>query len=379
MEYRRLGRTGLQVSLLGVGGGYLMLNEHQIGTQIYQRAVDLGLNYFDGRYGQSSTMQRPVLGRHRERCIVATKTADSTKEGALRRIDEDLEELGTDYLDIFYLRTYTREMLDAHMAPGGSIEGMLEARDQGKIRAIGLSNHSDPAVSVAGIETGLFDVVLFPLNIVRREALDGLIPAAQKHDVGLAVMKPLSVGKIPAETALRWLVNQPIHTIVAGMSSMEHLEMDVAAVERCPLALSPEEEAEIERCRQELDRETCRICKGICNEVCEIEIPISSMIHHDVLHEHYRNLGLEAFLEFPLTPWAKKAVGKHFARRLSLLQSCTRCGLCEETCPHHLPIMDMLEDMLEGHQSLIQAVEEREWVTRYADSESPYWSQKKKR
>ena len=379
MEYRRLGRTELQVSLLGVGGGYLMLGEREIGTHVYQRAVDLGLNYFDGRYGQSSTMQRPVLGRHRARCIVATKTADSTREGALRRIEEDLEELGTDYLDIFYLRTYTQEMLAAHMAPGGSVEGLLQARDQGKIRAIGLSNHSDPSVSVAGIETGLFDVVIFPLNIVRREALDGLIPAAQKHDVGLAVMKPLSVGKIPAEIALRWLVNQPIHTIVAGMSSMDHLETDVAAVERRPLALSPEEEAEIERCRQELDRETCRICQGLCSEACPVEIHISSMIHHDVLHEHYRNLGLEAFLEFPLTPWAKKSVGNHFARRLSSLQSCTRCGLCEETCPHHLPIMDMLEDMLEDHQALIKAVEEREWAIQHADSESPYWSRQKKR
>ena len=373
-----MGRTELQVSLLGVGGGYVMLNEHQIGTQIYQRAVDMGLNYFDGRYGQSSAMQRPVLGRHRERCIVATKTADSTKEGALRRIDEDLEELGTDYLDIFYLRTYTHEMLDAHMAPKGSIEGLLQARDRGKIRAIGLSNHSDPSVSVAGIETDLFDVVLFPLNIVRREALDELIPAAEKHDVGLAVMKPLSVGKIPAEIALRWLVNQPIHTIVAGMSSMDHLEMDVAAVERRPLDLSPEEEAEVESCRLELDGETCRICQGLCREVCSVEIHVSSMIHHDVLHEHYRNLGLEAFLEFPLIPWAKKSAGKHFARRLSSLQSCTRCGLCEEVCPHHLPIMDMLENMLEDHQALTQAVEEREWETRYADSESPYWTRKKK-
>jgi len=373
-----LGRTELQVSLLGVGGGYLMLGEREIGTQVYQRAVDLGLNHFDGRYGQSSAMQRPVLGRHRARCVVATKTADATRDGALRRIEEDLEELGTDYLDIFYLRTYTKEMLAAHMAPGGSIEGLLQARDQGKIRALGLSNHSDPSVSVAGIETSLFDVVLFPLNIIRREAMDRLIPAAQEHDVGLAVMKPLSVGKIPAEIALRWLVNQPIHTIVAGVSSMDHLEMDVAAVERRPLALSPREEAEAERCRQELDRETCRICQGICREVCPVEIHISAMIHHDVLHEHYRNLGLEGFLEYPLTPWARKAVGKHFARRLSALQSCTRCGLCEESCPYHLPIMDMLENMLENHQSLIRAVKEKEWETQHADSESPYWSRQRK-
>ena len=70
MLYRRLGRTELQVSVLGVGGGYVMLLEPELGTQLYQRAFDLGLNYFDGRYGDSSRKLRPVLKRGRDRCVV---------------------------------------------------------------------------------------------------------------------------------------------------------------------------------------------------------------------------------------------------------------------------------------------------------------------
>lgn len=372
MLYRRLGRTELQVSVLGMGGGYVMLMEPEPGMQLYQRAFDLGLNYFDGRYGDSSRKLRPVLKRGRERCVVATKTRETTAEGVMRRVEEDLGELDTDYIDIFLMRCYTHEMLEEYLAPGGAFEGLRKAREQGKIRFMGLANHSDPGVLVAGIKTGLVDVVLFPLNIVRREALETLIPIAQEHDVGLTVMKPLSVGKIPADIGLRWLANQPIHTMVPGMSSLEHLEIDVAAVEREPLALTQQEEAEVERCRVELDRQACRICQDACQAVCEKGLPIDVMIHHDVLYEHYRNLGLEAFLDFPLTPWAKRAIEGHFSRRLARVQECTWCGLCEQRCPHNVRIMDMLEQMLEDHPPLIEVVRERGWAEKYRDAQPPW-------
>jgi predicted aldo/keto reductase-like oxidoreductase len=373
VEYRRLGRTELQVSLLGIGGGYLMLLERELGTQLYQRAHDLGVNYFDGRYGDSCLKLASVIARDRERCVIATKTAEASAEGVLQRIEADLEELDTDYLDLFFLRCYSHEMLEERLAPDGAFEGLRRARDEGKIHFTGLANHSDPAVLVAGIETGLVDVVLFPLNIVRREALETLIPVAQKHDVGLVVMKPLSVGKIPAQIGLRWLANQPIHCIVPGMSAMRHLEIDVGAVERVPSVLSTEEEIQVERCREALSQVACRICDQLCQSVCETGMPISWMIHHDVLYEHYRNLGLDAFLSYPLAPWARSSVERHFGRRLELVQACTHCGLCEERCPHQLPILDMLEEMLADHPPLIEAARERGWSSAGEGDELPPW------
>lgn len=372
MEYRRLGRTELQVSVLGVGGGYLMLLEEELGTQLYQRAIDLGLNYFDGRYGDNLTKLKPAIKRDRAHCVVATKTADATASGVLERIEQDLGELGSDYLDIFFLRCYTEEMLAERLAPGGAFDGLSKARQQGKIRFTGLANHSDPSVLVSGIQTGLVDVVLFPLNIVRREALETLIPVAQAHDVGLVAMKPLSVGKIPAGLGLRWLANQPIHTMVPGMSSLDHLETDVAAVMQEPAALSLQEEVEIERCRQELDRQTCRICDRVCQSVCERNLPIDFIIHHDVLYEHYRNLGIEAFLAYPMTPWAKRTAEAHFAARLAAARSCTRCGRCEELCPYHLPVMQMLQDIAASLPPVIGALQAREWGTRYQEAIPPY-------
>jgi ferredoxin len=92
-------------------------------------------------------------------------------------------------------------------------------------------------------------------------------------------------------------------------------------------------------------------------------MPISWMIHHDVLYEHYRNLGLEAFLEYPLTSWARSTAEGHFTRRLAMVWACTRCRLCEERCPHHLPIVERLEEMARDPPPLIEAVQQRGWST----------------
>ena len=364
-----------------MGGGYLMLLEQELGTQLYERAFERGVNYFDGRYGDSSVKLRPVIKRDRARCVVGSKTADPTAKGAMARVEEDLAILETDYLDVYYLRCYSHEMLEERLAPGGPFEGLVKARHQGKIRAIGMANHSDPSVLVAGIETGLVDVVIFPLNVVRRDALATLIPVAQEHDVGLVVMKPLSVGKLPAHLALRWLRTQPIHTIAAGMSALQHLEIDLAAVEQEPAALSAGEKAEAERIRQARahTREACRLCQDLCQSVCEQKLPIPHMIHTDVLHEHYRNLGLEAFLEYPLTAWAKKSIERHFVERLERARACTHCGLCEEQCPQGVPIMDLLEQMLEDHPPLIAAVQERGWQEQHADAVYPFQSRRGQR
>jgi len=372
MEYRRLGRTDLQVSVLGIGCGYLSLLEHEEGARILARAFDLGVNYFDGRYGDSSTKLRPLLAHHRDRCVVVTKTSELTAEGAQRRVEEDLRELGTDYVDVFLLRTYNREMLEKHLAPGGSMEGVQKAREAGKVRYAGLAGHTDLVALADGIRAGLVDVVLFPLNIVRREGLDLLVPAAQEHNVGLAVMKPLQAGIIPPHVGLPWLANQPIHTMVPGVSTMAHLEANVAAIERPEMALSGQEQDDVERWRHSLEHASCRICDQNCAPVCEAKIYISGVMHHDVWLNHYRQRGLDGFMRSPWAPWAKRDVEGHFERLLALAQSCTHCGLCEERCPHHLPIISTIEGLLESLPPLIDAVKRENWTTLHKDAPSPY-------
>lgn len=367
MEYRRLGRTELQVSLLGVGGGYISILDVEAGRDIYQRAFELGINYFDGRYGATSTMLNPLIKDRREQCVVVTKTAEHTRDGALRRVDEDLAELDTPYLDVFYLRVYNDAMMAAHLAPGGALEGLLQAREEGKIRHLGLAGHSDMGSLADGIETDMFDAVIFPLNVVRRDAYERLIPVAQKHDVGLVIMKPINAYNVlPAQVALPWLATQPIHTMVPGVSTIEHLEQNAAALDRKSWELTPAEQVEVERWREKLDHETCRICadsEGVhpCQAVCEANLPIDMMLYHDVFYNEYNALGLEQLLQTALANPVKARYAAHFERRLELVRACTHCGRCEEICPHQLPIRARIDRMLEDHVQLIEAVRAAGW------------------
>ena len=381
MHYRRLGRTGYQASLLGVGGGDVMLRDLDAGTRLYRRATELGINYLDGRYGHSSAMQRPVIQQERDRFIVTTKTVDHTREGVLRRVDEDLAELGTDYLDIFYLRAYNHDMIAAHFAPGGAIEGLLEARAQGKVRFLGLAGHSDLSALAAGVETGLIDVVEFPLNVVRRDASQALIPACQQHDVGMVVMKPLNAGLLPAEVALPWLANQPVHVMAAGVSTVEQLEADVAALMRDPMALSAEEEAQAERWRRELDARTCRICNGACQAACEQGLQIDWLIYHNVFQNELHRLGVEGFLAYPFAPWVKRQAEGMFTNMLAQLHSCTRlranarCTKCEAPCPYGLPVTAMLAQIEAEQAAMVEALRESGWADAYRDAPSPLTAQ----
>jgi len=99
---------------------------------------------------------------------------------------------------------------------------------------------------------------------------------------------------------------------------------------------------------------------------------MSSLLYDDVVYNHYRTMGLRAFLEHPWSPWAKKGMQAHFERRLETLRRCTRCGLCEERCPYHIRILDLFERMLADHPTVIEALRERDWATLYKDAPSPY-------
>ena len=371
MIYRRLGRTNLQVSLLGVGGGYVMFHEVDDGTALYRRAAELGVNYFDGRYGHSSMMQAPVIKQDRAAFVIGSKTAVATREGVLQRVDEDLKELDSDYLDIYYLRAYNHSMVDQYFAPGGAVEGLLEARERGKIRFLGMAGHSDLTALARGVETGLIDVVQFPLNIARREALDILVPTLLKHDAGMVIMKPLNAGLAPAEIGLPWLANQPVHTMAAGMSDITHLELDAAVLDRDPLALTPAEEAEAERWREQTDGLTCRICVAACQPVCEPGIIIDWQLYHHQYQNELRRLGVEGFMQYPFAEWFKKDVERAFTSSLASLNSCTHCRKCEEVCPHHLPILDMFAGIKRQQAQVLDELRRAGWSASFERAESP--------
>jgi len=354
MKYRKLGRTGLKVSAIGLGCAQLGSSDTDYAASIVRRALELGVNYFDTArmYRDSEIKVGLGLKGQREKVIVTTKTTAKTKDEAWQQVRESLERLQTDYVDICHLHgLWEGEDMDTRLGPGGALEALLEARDQGLVRHIGCTSHiSDVLVEALGRFD--FEVILVPMNIVEREPLEALIPLCQEKGVGVTIMKPVATGLLPATLALKWLLTQHITTAVPGATTLEEVEEDALVGHLDDLSFTPDEERRIDGLAEGLEYVRCRVCRRC--EPCPVGIPIGSALGTDVMYDHYRTMGREAFEAFQ---WSPSAVEMDIQRREELLKgiaACDSCGLCEERCPYDLPVIQMLRDMVPTIEDMLR-------------------------
>jgi predicted aldo/keto reductase-like oxidoreductase len=330
MQYRELGNTGLQVSAIGLGCAQLGSSSTDYAVRVVRRARELGVTYFDlaRGYRDAEVKVGLALEGEREEVILSTKTAARTRDDAWRHIGESLERLRTDYLDNCHLHAlHSSEDIARRLGPDGALQALLEAREQRMIHHIGCSSHHSQ-VAVEAVQRFPFEIVLVILNLVEREPLEALIPLCQERGVGVTIMKPL---------------NQPIACAVPGATTVEEVEENALLGHRDP-ALSDAEWAQVRALQAEWEHVRCRICHRC--EPCPVEIPIALTLGTDLMYDHYRTMGHEAFRAFD---WSRTAVERDLASRqkvMAAIESCTRCGECEQKCPHGLPIVDMLQSML---------------------------------
>jgi predicted aldo/keto reductase-like oxidoreductase len=359
VQYRKLGNTGLEVSCIGLGCTQLGNSTVEYGVRLVQRALDLGINYFDAArdYWDAEVKLGLALSGQREWAILSTKTAAKTRDEAWRHIRDSLARLRTDALDNCHLHQLgAGEDLEARLGTGGALEALVEARDQGLIRHIGCTSHRSD-VLVEALQRFDFEIILVPMNLVEPEPLAELIPLCLSRGVGITIMKPVATGLLPAPLALKWLLNQPIACAVPGTTRLEELEQNALVGNTPDPVLSFQEQAEVEALQEGLDHVRCRLC-GECAP-CPKSIPISILLGTDVFYDHYRNMGAEGFRAFP---WSRKTMAEDIQARvqmMSAIESCTRCGECEARCPHGLEIMDMLQAMVPGMQEMRSIYRER--------------------
>ncbi len=353
MQYRTLGNTGLEVSCIGLGCAQLGNSTTEYGVRLVQRALELGINYFDAArgYWDAEVKLGLALRGQRERAILSTKTGAKARDEAWQHIHDSLARLQTDYLDNCHLHGLREgDDLRSRLGPGGALEALIEARDQGLIRHVGCTSHRSQ-VLVQALRQFDFDVILVPMNLVETDPLDELIPLCLDRGVGVTIMKPVATGLLPARLALRWLLNQPIASAVPGTTTLEELEQNASVGHLLDPTLTPEEQVEVEALREGLEHVRCRIC-GEC-EPCPQGISIGALLGTDVIYDHYRNMGAERFSTFS---WSRATIDEDLVRReetISAIESCIRCGECEAQCPHGLPVMEMLQGMLPGIQEMI--------------------------
>jgi aryl-alcohol dehydrogenase-like predicted oxidoreductase len=244
---RPLGKTGVQISALGVGGYHLgSTKDQQEANELVARALDAGINFFDNCWDYHDGLSEERLGvalkGKRDQAFVMTKvcTHGRGKDVAMQQLEESLRRLQTDHLDLWQIHEviYYNDP-DLIFAPGGAAEALLAAKQQGKVRFVGFTGHKDPAIHLRMLTQDFpFDTVQMPLNCLDatfRSFETQVMPEANRRGIAVLGMKSMggsgeivSHGAATPSDALRYAMSLPVATTISGMDSLGVLEQNLA-------------------------------------------------------------------------------------------------------------------------------------------------------
>jgi diketogulonate reductase-like aldo/keto reductase len=265
-----LGRTGLKATRYGLGG----FHQIEISSEVVRSVVDAylaaGGNYVETARGYGGGASEEKLGRalagRRDRVILCSKTGAATADDARRDLDASLKALRTDRIDLHFFHAVGRAKLERITAPGGAVEGLAKARDEGLIGGLGLTSHDLPAYLDAFGRIDL-DVILIWCNYLDNLNLpiipERIIPAAKDRHIAVTAMKPLADGFLhrSVQPAMRYCLAAGADVAVCGTNSPEQVRAAAAAVANGPA--DADEMAATLRDAPELGRYVCRRC-GAC-------------------------------------------------------------------------------------------------------------------
>jgi aryl-alcohol dehydrogenase-like predicted oxidoreductase len=246
-----LGRTGVTVTRLGIGGAYCPSPDG------YRAALDCGVNYLDTarvyRDGDDERVVGQAIAGRRHDVILATKTGRRDAAGAREELETSLRLLGTDYVDVWQIHHLnTQSEREQVLGPGGAMEAAVKAREEGLVRFIGVTGHVWSEVAQAAA-TGLFDTVLCWYNCAMQEPEEQLFPQAAAHNMGVVIMSATRTGKLleasdgpPLEDFYRYvLTHRVVSLAIMGLRDPEQFQrLAQALAERD--TLEPEERQQLE-------------------------------------------------------------------------------------------------------------------------------------
>lgn len=327
MEYRILGKTGLEISRLGFGGIPIQKIDAEGTRALIGELISSGVNFIDTARGY--TVSEEYLGYAlegvRERFVLATKSMARTREAMAADIAISLKNLRTDYIDLYQVHNPSAKDLETVMDPSGALEALIEAKNEGRIGHIGVTLHSVELFRRA-IDLPWVETIMFPYNIVETQG-EELIKLCAERNIGFICMKPLAGGAIEdGRIAMRFIAANPAVTVVIpGMAEASEIKENASAIADS----SPLSEAELGRIaeiKESLGTTFCRRC-NYCAP-CTVGINIPSVF----LFEGY-------YSRYDLKTWA----AERYASLPKTASDCIGCGVCEERCPYELPIRDMLK------------------------------------
>jgi len=366
MQYRAFGKTGVTTPALGFGAMRLPMRDkdtvdRERALPLLRRAYELGINYFDtGKWycGQDSerTLGEALKCMDRSRVYVSTKYAGENPTAAdLRaKFETSLTLLDLDYVDFYHLwgiswKSFTQEL----SIPGGPVEAFIKLKDEGLVRHLSFSFHSDPRDIPKLVDTGLFETMLCQYNLLDRANEAGIAYATHKG-LGVAVMGPVGGGRLGSpsdvvsqllpgqrrvsspELALRFVLSNPhVSMALSGMSNLEQLAENVATVSRDD-RLSEIELDQIATSVRENQRMMDLYCTG-CKycEPCPENVNISEIFRCMNYHQVWD------LKEFAKDQYAQ--IGQSVWLKGNRADACIECGTCEDKCPQTIAIMEQLQ------------------------------------
>jgi uncharacterized protein len=367
MSYRTMGKTGVQLSSLGFGCMRLPMKDavtvdREKAIPMLVRGYESGVNYFDtGKWycGQDSekALGEAVKKMDRSKIYLSTKYAqgEPTAKDLREKFEASLALMDQQYVDFYHLWGISWEFFRTKIdIPGGPLAEFLKLKEEGLVRHLSFSFHSDAAEIPKLVDAGIFESMLCQYNFLDRRCEEGIAYAASKG-LGVVIMGPVGGGRLGThsevvakilpgaaamgtpELALRFVLSNPAVTVaLSGMSTLEQVDQNVAAASRSSW-LSAEEQARVRAAAEENQKFMDLYCTGCAYCMpCPQEVNIPKVFEAMNLTTVW---GLEKparsmYAEIGTNPWVKG----------NRADACIECGECEPKCPQKIPIISQLAE-----------------------------------
>ena len=333
MDQIRLGRTELYVSKTAFGALPIQRISHADAVKLVRRAYESGINYFDtaNAYTDSEEKLGAALHDVRHEVIISTKSGGGDKKTVQTHIEESLRRLQSDYIDLFQF--HNPAQLPDPEDPDGPFAAVLEAKQKGYIRHIGITNHR-LKVARAAIDSGNFETMQFPFCYLAASQDLEIVEKCKAADMGFIAMKGLSGGLLNnAEACYAFMQEYPNVVPIWGIQREEELDQWLELTARDP-HVTPEIQAVIDKDRKELAGNFCRSCGYCLPCTAGIDIPQAAR--------------MSALLRrSPYQPY----MSDEWYAKMHKIEECVHCDACKSRCPYGLDTPALLQAMLKDYDA----------------------------
>ena len=332
-----LGKTGITVNKNGFGALPIQRISKEDAVKLLRRAYDGGMHFFDTAraYTDSEEKLGAAFSHMRDKVYISSKTMAQNADQFWKDLETSLKMLNTDYIDLyqFHNPAFCPKPGDGT----GLYEAMLEAKAQGKIRHIGITNHR---LKVADeiLESGLYETLQFPFCYLATEKDLELVELCRQHDMGFIAMKGLSGGLLNnAEACYAFMREHPNVVPIWGIQREEELDQWLELTERDP-RMTPELQAVIDHDRKELAGDFCRSCGYCLPCTVGIDIPQAARM-------------AQLLRRSPYQPY----MSDEWHAKMHKIEDCIHCGACTEHCPYGLDTPRLLEENYKAYWEILKA------------------------